>query len=123
MIRAYLQQGHSIPKASKPEPYEGGISFGNAGIYEHVNKVDVASMYPSVILDEKLYDKVKDPNAYLYELTKYFTAERLENKGLFKQTGNRKYDDLQSAQKNRYQLNLWVLGSHRAELQFSGNRV
>ena len=27
MIRAYLQQGHSIPKASKPEPYEGGNFF------------------------------------------------------------------------------------------------
>ena len=32
----------------------------------------------------KNYMMGQDPNAYLYELTKYFTAERLENKGLFK---------------------------------------
>ena len=99
MVRSYIQNGHSIPKASGTESYEGGISFGNCGIYTDVNKVDVASMYPSIILDKELYSEEKDPDGNLLELTKYFTAERLKNKQLFKDTKDRKYDDLQGAQK------------------------
>lgn len=99
MVRAYLTQKHSIPKATKANGYEGAISFGNPGIYKHVGKVDVASLYPSIILTEKIYDRHKDPNGYFLKMVDYFTTERLENKRLAKETGDRKYRDLEQAQK------------------------
>lgn len=99
MVRSYLAEKHSLPKASEAIPYEGGISFGKPGIYEHVNKVDVASLYPSIMLEYKVYDKYKDPKANFLKMVEYFTKERLENKAKFKSTSERKYKDLSEAQK------------------------
>ena len=50
MVRAYLQDKHSIPAMTPAEPYEGAISIGSPGIYSNVFKVDVASLYPSLLL-------------------------------------------------------------------------
>lgn len=99
MVRSYLQEGHSIPKASPVDRFKGGISYGNPGVYHHVNKVDVASLYPSIILDKEIYDSHKDPKGHMLEITRIFTEERLKNKALTKETGERYYNDLQSAQK------------------------
>jgi len=99
MIRAYLSEGHSIPKASDAIGYEGAISFGNPGIYNNVGKVDVASLYPSIILSEKIYDRYKDPKAYFLKMVNYFTTERLANKAKAKETGERYYRDLEQSQK------------------------
>jgi DNA polymerase, archaea type len=97
MNRAYLQQGHSIPKVSQSQEFKGAISLGNAGIYNNVFKIDVASLYPNIILQYEVYDKDKDPNKYLLELVKTFTEERLKNKALAKK--DKYYDDLQACQK------------------------
>lgn len=99
MTRSYLQMGHSIPKSSDPEEYEGGISYGNPGIYKNVQKVDVASLYPSIILERQIYDKIKDPNRHFLQMVEYFTTERLSNKRSAKETGDRYYKDLEQAQK------------------------
>lgn len=99
MVRAYLQDGHSIPKADIAEKYEGAISFGNSGIYNNVHKVDVVSLYPSIMIQYEVFDEDKDPKGHFLTLVKTFTAERIKNKKLFKETGDRHYDDLQSAQK------------------------
>jgi DNA polymerase elongation subunit (family B) len=99
LIRSYLQEGHSIPKASDRVPYQGAISFGMPGLYAHVNKVDVASLYPSIMITEKIYDPEKDPNAHFYKMVKFFTEERLKNKALGKETGDRYYKDMEQAQK------------------------
>lgn len=99
MIRAYLSEYHSIPKASDAVQYEGAISYGNPGIYKYVGKVDVASLYPSIIIQEKIYDKSKDPKGYFLKMVEYFTAERLSNKRLAKETGDRYYKDIEQAQK------------------------
>lgn len=99
MIRSYLQIGHSLPKASMKEEYEGGISFGNPGIYRNAFKVDVASLYPNIMIQYEVYDKVKDPMGHMLEMVKIFTAERLKNKALAKSTGIKYYDDMQNAQK------------------------
>jgi len=32
MVRSYMQQGHSIPKATEGADFEGAISFGIPGI-------------------------------------------------------------------------------------------
>lgn len=99
MVRAYLQDGASIPKASDVVDFEGAISFGNPGIYQNVSKVDVASLYPSIIIQENIYDRTKDPRGYFLEMVKYFTRHRLENKRLGIETGNRFYKDLEQSQK------------------------
>ena len=99
LVRAYLQDGHSVPKRSEQVDYEGSISLGNPGIYKNVFKVDVASLYPSIMRQYKVYDKNKDPRAYFHEMVEYFTIERLRNKKLSKETGDRYYKDLEQAQK------------------------
>ena len=99
MLRAYLQQKHSVPKGSPAIDYEGAISVGNPGIYKNVFKVDVASLYPSIMIQYEVYDKDKDPNAYFLELVKTLTAERLKNKKLAKETGDKYYTNLEQSQK------------------------
>jgi DNA polymerase elongation subunit (family B) len=97
MIRSYLQHGHSIPKASEVKSFEGAISFGNPGIYRNVHKVDIASLYPSIILACKVYDEDKDPKGNFLKIIEKFTEERLKNKKLAKESVY--YDGLQNAQK------------------------
>lgn len=97
MNRAYLQDGHSLPMATEPEKYEGAISFGNPGIYKNVYKIDVASLYPSIMIECEVYDEDKDPKGYFLHLVKTFTNRRLEHKKLAKT--DRYYDDLQNAEK------------------------
>jgi DNA polymerase, archaea type len=99
MIRAYLQDKHSIPKASEIENYPGGISEAIPGVYKNCMRFDVASLYPSIILQYEIGVGEKDPNNYFVEMVKYFTNERLNNKRLAKETGLKYYDDLQSSQK------------------------
>lgn len=97
MCRAYLQDGHSLPKASDAARYEGAISVGNPGIWRNVLKWDVSSLYPSIMIEYKVYDQKKDPKGYFKELVETFTKQRLEHKKLAKQ--DKYYDDLQVAEK------------------------
>lgn len=99
MIRSYLQDGHSLPKTSQKVEFEGAISMGVPGVYKNVRKVDVASLYPSIMLQYEIYDKKKDPNRHMLKMLEYFRDERLLNKKLAKETGDRYYDDMQNAQK------------------------
>ena len=99
MVRAYLQQGHSIARGSPAVEYEGAISFGIPGIHKNVLRFDVASLYPSVIEQYEIYPKNKDPKAYFLEMVREFRKERLKNKALGKETGDRYYKDLEQSQK------------------------
>jgi DNA polymerase elongation subunit (family B) len=99
LVRAYLQEGYSISKASERETVGGGISFGIPGIHSNVFKIDVISLYPSIIRSKQLYSKKKDPKAYYLKMVDTFTEERLKNKRLFKETGDSYYNDLQASQK------------------------
>lgn len=99
MVRAYFQDGHSLPKADEPIRYEGAISFGNPKIYRHAEKLDCLSMYPSILVQYNIYDKKKDPNGYFLEMTKTFRTMRFDNKKKAKETGDKYYKDLQESQK------------------------
>jgi len=99
MIRSYLQNGYSQPKTSGKAPFEGAVSMGIPGIYDYVCKADVASLYPSIMLEYNIHDKQKDPNDHMIQMLKYFRDERLKNKKLAKETGDKYYDDMQNAQK------------------------
>lgn len=97
MCRAYLQDGYSLPKASPSNDFEGAISIGNPGIYTNVFKIDVASLYPSIMIQYEIYDKEKDPQAYFKQLVSTFTELRLDYKKKAKE--DKYYDDLQGAYK------------------------
>jgi DNA polymerase elongation subunit (family B) len=99
MVRTYISKKHSIPKASKVDGYEGAISFGHPGVYKNAYKIDVASLYPSIMLQYEVFDNDKDPEGHLLLLLKHFTKERLANKKKAKETQSPYYDALQSAQK------------------------
>lgn len=99
LVRSYLQEGHSIPKADKLEKLEGGISFAIPGVYRYVYKVDLKSAYPSQILRFKLFDEKKDPKGNFYNLVKYFAEQRFYYKKMFKETLAKKWKDLDAAAK------------------------
>lgn len=95
MVRSYLQEKHSIPKATQTESFEGAISFGNPGVYRNVFKVDVASLYPSIMIEYKVYSPQKDPNKNFLNLVQTFTEKRLYHKRLAKE--EKYHDDMQAA--------------------------
>jgi DNA polymerase elongation subunit (family B) len=99
MVRSYLQDGYSVAKADEAIPFEGAISFGNPGIYRNVFKVDVASLYPSIMLQNNISPRSKDFNNNFITTLEYFTKERLSNKKKAKETGDRYYKDLEQSQK------------------------
>lgn len=99
LLRSYIQEAHSVPKADKAEYVKGGISFGIPGIYKNVIKIDLKSAYPSQVLRFKLYDPEKDPNGNFYKMVHHFTYERFELKDKYKETKDRYYYDREQANK------------------------
>lgn len=99
MVRSYLQKNMSVAEGTRTTDFEGAISFGNCGVYDDVFKVDVASLYPSIMRHYEIYPKEKDFNNNFLKMLNFFTIERLKNKKLAKDTGDRFFDDLQNAQK------------------------
>lgn len=99
MIRSYLQEGYSQPKTSGKSEFEGAVSMGIPGVYDWVIKADVASLYPSIMLEYNIFDSKKDPDNHMIKILSYYRNERLKNKKLAKDTGEKYFDDLQNSQK------------------------
>jgi len=99
LVRSYLQNKKSIPKASEVEHFTGGISMGNPGIYKNVYKIDVASLYPSIMLEFEVKLGDKDPDDNFGTMAEYFTKQRLHNKAMYGKTKEKTFDDLQASQK------------------------
>lgn len=99
MMRAYLQHGQACPKASEKVPFEGAISIGNPGLYQNVYKVDVASLYPSIMLTYNVTDPKKDPDNVFLTAVRWFTKQRLQDKRLATETGDRYYTDMSNGRK------------------------
>lgn len=99
MVRSYLQNKHSIPKASDAVDFEGAISFGEPGVYPNSVSLDIASLYPSIMLQYKVQSSVKDPNGNMLKLLDFLRTERLKNKQLAKETGLELYKHLDTSQK------------------------
>ncbi len=99
LVRAYLQDGHSIAKATEATEFTGAISYGIPGIYKNAFKQDVSSLYPSIMRQYKIYDETKDPKKYFLELVETFTIDRLKFKKLAKETGDKSYSDLEQSKK------------------------
>lgn len=100
LVRGYIQDGESIPLPDERDiKVYGGISFGIPGIHKNVFKIDVASLYPSIIRSFNIYDENKDPKMYYKKITDYFTEMRLKNKAKYAETKDVYYDSIQAAQK------------------------
>jgi DNA polymerase elongation subunit (family B) len=100
MVRSYLQNSESIPKATELNmKVEGGISFAVPGLYKNLVKLDLKSAYPSQVLRFKLFDQRKDPRGHFYEMVKYFTYERFELKEEYKKTKDTYFKDREQASK------------------------
>lgn len=97
LLRGYLQQNHSIPIASERQDYKGATSWGKPGVYKNVFKIDVASLYPSIMMQYNVCDKDKDPEMLFPKMVETFTKQRLKHKEMAKTS--KYYDDLQSAEK------------------------
>lgn len=111
VVRSYLQDKRSIPKADEPIKVHGGISFGNPRLYKNVYKVDVTSLYPSCILTYNIYPEKKDPDQNFLKMVRFFTEERIANKQRYKKTKDKSYDDLQAAQKIAINSSYGMLGT------------
>jgi len=94
MVRSYLQNKHSVAKADAAVEFEGAISFGEPGVYPNAVSLDIASLYPSVMLQYNIHSPEKDPNNNMLQLLNYLRDERLVNKKLSKETGLAKYKHL-----------------------------
>lgn len=99
MIRAYLQDGHSLPKSDEMQKYEGAISFCVPGIYSNCFKIDLASLYPSVMIEYEVYPEEKDPKGYLLQFVKAFRGKRLEYKKLAAETGDSYWHEMDTTAK------------------------
>lgn len=98
-VRDAMQNGKSIPKATEANHFEGAISHGVPGIYSNCFKQDVASLYPSIMLEYKIHDSKKDPDGVFTQVVEFFTKQRLENKRIANETGDSYYRDLEQSQK------------------------
>ena len=80
MVRAYLADGHSVPRAVPAVPYPGGYAeLLRAGAFAPVVKCDVESLYPSIMLRERIRATSDNLDAALPMLGE-LTRRRLEAK-------------------------------------------
>lgn len=111
LIRSYLQEGHSVPKACEPIKFPGAISRGTPGIFYNCWKFDATSLYPSIIRQYEIYDKHKDPKGNFLKMVDFFTLQRLEDKKKAKETGDRYYKELEQSRKIFVNSSYGLLGS------------
>jgi len=83
--------------ADPKREYAGGLVAAQTGAFTQCHKIDVSSLYPSIMLQFCVHTS-KDENRYSLAYLKRFTEERLRLKALAKQ-GNKEAEYLQSAYK------------------------
>lgn len=67
------------PEPDQQVPIEGGLMVVNPGLYRNCSKIDVSSLYPSIMLNYGVWTK-KDKDRYGLGILKYLTRQRLELK-------------------------------------------
>lgn len=71
------------PASDTKKTFEGGLVGGRAGLYRNVSKIDVASLYPSIMLEYQICSR-KDVHKKALAILKYLRTERLKLKALAK---------------------------------------
>lgn len=69
-------------QADDPLSFQGGYTFGIPGLYKNVFKIDVSSLYPSVMLNYGIYSFDKDPVMWTLSMLLKATEQRLYYKEL-----------------------------------------
>ena len=84
----------------KPKPYKGAIVLKPPapGLYRNIVELDFESMYPNIIIYEKI-DVGRFKGEVLPYILKQLLEERRRYKKLYKETGDKKYDIMQKALK------------------------
>lgn len=68
------------PETDEKLKFQGGLTGANKGVYRNVSKIDVASLYPNIMLTYMIYNIKKDVDAYQLVLLKYLLNFRLSLK-------------------------------------------
>ncbi|MCX8056363.1 MAG: hypothetical protein N3F03_01980 [Ignavibacteria bacterium] len=103
MVREYLRKRHSLPKANPRQSILGGYTeIFYRGLFDNVIYADVESLYPSIIIQNKIYPD-KDKLKVFLKLVTILTKERIRLKRLKEDTGDpylkMHYDRMQNAYK------------------------
>lgn len=102
LVREYLRQGRAIAKQRPPQSYPGGYTEVRVtGVVKPIVKADVESLYPSLMLTQKIAP-ASDTLGIFLPLLSELTSRRLEAKGRLKTVSkaNRDYaywDGLQNS--------------------------
>ncbi len=103
IVREYLRKRHSLPLPQSVKPISGGYSdVFYRGVFENIIHSDVESLYPSIIIYNKIYP-ASDKLGVFLKLITILTRERLKLKRLKEKTEDlrlkRHYDAMQSSYK------------------------
>lgn len=90
-----LSRDEAREMADEKRDYDGGLVVARTGIYHDCCKVDVSSLYPSIMLHYGIHSR-KDTDSISLAYLKRMTEQRLELKRRAK-AGDREADRLQSA--------------------------
>lgn len=89
VLRTYLAAGAAPPRPQPPQAYPGGYSeVREVGIFRPVVKCDVESLYPAIMLTERV-GSANDRLGILLPLLRELTARRLRAKERARLTGGR----------------------------------
>ena len=86
LLREYLRQGRAVAKQKAPQPYPGGYTEVRVtGVVKPIVKADVESLYPSLMLTQKI-GPASDTLGIFLPLLSDLTQRRLDAKGKLKTT-------------------------------------
>ena len=86
LLREYLRQGRAVAKQKAPQPYPGGYTEVRVtGVVKPIVKADVESLYPSLMLTQKI-GPASDTLQIFLPLLSDLTQRRLDAKGQLKKT-------------------------------------
>ncbi len=85
-LREYLRRGRAVARQKAPQPYPGGYTeVRMTGVVKPIVKADVESLYPSLMLTQKIAPAADTLHIFL-PLLSDLTGRRLEAKGRLKDT-------------------------------------
>ena len=86
LLREYLRQGRAVAKQKAPQPYPGGYTEVRVtGVVKPIVKADVESLYPSLMLTQRI-GPASDTLGIFLPLLSDLTQRRLQAKGKLKTT-------------------------------------
>ena len=84
LVRGYTSRNEDLPFPDERVSYEGGkVGLLKSGLFSDVAKIDVASLYPSIMLRYGLCSR-KDPDNLFLGVLEYMRSERMKLKKLAK---------------------------------------